>query len=999
MMNNKKFLRFLALFLTVAVINSCIAPIVYAANDDNSEKTSREAENEVNNELHITDVAGLLKFADACRIGDDSQNLYVVLDSDIDLTGVADFTGIDSFAGHFNGNGHTIKGINLTNESGAIGFFGYIEEGAVVENLTVDGTIYSSDKNNYIGLIAGTNAGTINNCVSRGIVTGTGNTAGITGYNGGTGIIIDCTNEAKAFSLKMVAGIAGENRGSISGCTNNGDIDADSSWLELEDDSVTSFSIDSIMSTIEETIDVGIDIGGVVGYSVGSISNCQNNGIVGYQHSGKNVGGIVGRFCGTIDGCVNGGKVYGKQDVGGIAGQFEPTIMKTGESLSDYIKDLENLSSKLADDTAAASNSAANTVSDVASSVQKNGDQISEDINTVDDKITNRISDNASNTKRRIDGASDSIRNLQDRLANTDPEKIKEEKANDIANLDYNTVINRIENLSEDVNRAQKTIGEYDSSWVGNEIKGEIDSKANSSIADINDTTGTLDERVNTVTDDTVSDLNEISANIASTTATLSSDINAINDKIADITSLAEEQIDNLRRISEGEDIIEDYSAIDSQNEEASRLTNCKNLGYVNGDRNAGGIAGAIAIEGTDSNDDVNKVDGNKYVTIGVLENSSSNGIIELRRENAGGIVGNASIGLIRNCCAKDRIISEEGNYIGGVVGYAKGTVTDCYSASVLEGANYVGGIAGAAQKLRNCYTMTSIVGDINWGGEIIGDVLVNDEEDVTVAHSNMMSSIFNNYYANDTFGGINNVSYNGIAEAVSYQTLLASAVQDYFKELNVYYYDTDYKLVSTQTVIYGSSINNLKYPELDTEENMHLIWNGLYGDTVEGNLFLVAETADDVTVLASSLASGNRPIAFAQGIYYENSELVVVHDKDNAGPTPANEDSVVDCYEVNLKNVSEKENPVSELRFYVGDAQKVNIYEYIDGVWEPKDVEIAGSYAQCELIGLNGKFAVEKTSKTSTLIILAGCIVFIVVLVGILIIINKKTSKLQKKR
>ena len=319
-MKNKIFTRFLALVMASSIMSFSMIDTAYAAKEEESAEGEEATEEALDNALHISTAEELMKFADACRVGSGSQEYSVVLDSDINLEGIDDFTGIDSFSGVFNGNGYTVSGFNINQASGAIGFFGYIEEGAVVENLTIDGTIYSLDKNNYIGVLAGTNAGTIRNCTAKGIVTGTGNSGGIAGYNGGVGLIENCTNEADVYSLKLVAGIAGENRGSITGCTNNGNINSDSRWLELEDSSVTTFDLESIVQTVYDSLEVGIDIGGVAGYSVGPISNCTNNGTVGYQHAGKNVGGIAGRFCSKIDSCTNNGKVYGKQDIGGIAG-------------------------------------------------------------------------------------------------------------------------------------------------------------------------------------------------------------------------------------------------------------------------------------------------------------------------------------------------------------------------------------------------------------------------------------------------------------------------------------------------------------------------------------------------------------------------------------------------------------------------------------------------------------------------------------------------------
>lgn len=98
----------------------------------------------------------------------------VYLTNDIDLTGTA-FKGIgydknasDGFAGTFDGQGHTVRGIDFANEDNsgedAAGFINVLYIGGTVRNLTIEGATIKSAK--YVGGIAGycyQNA-TIENC-------------------------------------------------------------------------------------------------------------------------------------------------------------------------------------------------------------------------------------------------------------------------------------------------------------------------------------------------------------------------------------------------------------------------------------------------------------------------------------------------------------------------------------------------------------------------------------------------------------------------------------------------------------------------------------------------------------------------------------------------------------------------------------------------------------------------------------------------------------------
>ena len=83
-------------------------------------------------------------------------------------------------------------------------------------------------------------------------------------------------------------------------------------------------SIDSSDNSGSSTTNVATDTGGIAGRSSGMILTSVNTGTIGYEHIGYNVGGIVGRTDGLVSGCVNQGRVLGRKDVGGIAGQAEP---------------------------------------------------------------------------------------------------------------------------------------------------------------------------------------------------------------------------------------------------------------------------------------------------------------------------------------------------------------------------------------------------------------------------------------------------------------------------------------------------------------------------------------------------------------------------------------------------------------------------------------------------------------------------------------------------
>ncbi len=78
----------------------------------------------------------------------------------------------NEFSGQFNGNGYTIRNLSITGSSNVddIGLFGYIYNGTVY-NLHFEDVNITYDGNNqvYIGTVAGTNWGRIDNCSVNGI--------------------------------------------------------------------------------------------------------------------------------------------------------------------------------------------------------------------------------------------------------------------------------------------------------------------------------------------------------------------------------------------------------------------------------------------------------------------------------------------------------------------------------------------------------------------------------------------------------------------------------------------------------------------------------------------------------------------------------------------------------------------------------------------------------------------------------------------------------------
>ena len=268
--------------------------------------------------LDISNADEFLAFAEACRLDSYSLGLVVTLKRDIDLMG-KDFSGVPIFSGYFDGDGHEIKGIDMTGDGSYQGLFRYLTSSATVTDLKVDGTVRPGGSANYVGLIVGENLGTISDCSVIAQVSGNSYVGGIAGSNGVGGLIEDCEVRGHIDGTHQVGGIAGENFGVIRYCTNNAPINVEAVENSVE---LSDITIETI--TGSEAVNTATDIGGIAGRSTGIIRKSNNHGHIGYAHIGYNVGGIAGTQAGHMAECINFGVVNGRKEVGGIVGQMEP---------------------------------------------------------------------------------------------------------------------------------------------------------------------------------------------------------------------------------------------------------------------------------------------------------------------------------------------------------------------------------------------------------------------------------------------------------------------------------------------------------------------------------------------------------------------------------------------------------------------------------------------------------------------------------------------------
>ncbi|NIQ74213.1 MAG: hypothetical protein GWN80_01420, partial [Gammaproteobacteria bacterium] len=253
--------------------------------------------------------------------------------ADIDLSGLTgtsfNIIGSDydnTFAGVFDGNGHTISNFNYTSiDKSHIGLFGFVKAGQIKNLGLIDPNIYAGT-GNYVGSLVGRlSGGAITGCyVKGGCVLGHYNVGGLVGKIYSTATITNCYAISSVKGWSHVGGLVGYNSGnSITNCCSNGSVlgTAHVGGLVGSNGGTITNCITNCYSTGSASGEG--HVGGLVGANIGRISNCYSTGDISGD---RVVGGLVGGNGGTITNCYSTGSVSGDERFGGLVGSSEGTV-------------------------------------------------------------------------------------------------------------------------------------------------------------------------------------------------------------------------------------------------------------------------------------------------------------------------------------------------------------------------------------------------------------------------------------------------------------------------------------------------------------------------------------------------------------------------------------------------------------------------------------------------------------------------------------------------
>lgn len=273
----------------------------------------------------------------------DALSYNYVLKNDIDASGLVDAVGKStyntigsgdkSFRGTFDGDGHTIVGLQANG-----GIFGKLGSGAVVKDINIVSSVFTGKETDAsVGAVAAeNNGGKISGISGYGnTVKGGGYIGGLVGKNYGGISNSDDQSTVIAGANTVAGGIAGING-----------TDADN-WLVGTLENVQSNS-----AVTTGNLDAGqyaFNLGGIVGkneelfwmsWTTYNINNVSAHGVTGKDGNTKTSGGIVGTNEGSISNAYNESIIHGSKNIGGIAGS---NAMAKPNDSSGQIATLENI--------------------------------------------------------------------------------------------------------------------------------------------------------------------------------------------------------------------------------------------------------------------------------------------------------------------------------------------------------------------------------------------------------------------------------------------------------------------------------------------------------------------------------------------------------------------------------------------------------------------------------------------------------------------------------
>ena len=623
--------------------------------------------------------------------------------------------------------------------------------------------------------------------------------------------------------------------------------------------------------------------GGIAGRNEGRILNCVFTGSVSGTDA---VGGIAGinAVTGMIENCRVDGQIQGNHFVGGLAGE-NSGVIRESENLADVNTTAQQNTVEITDITleTLTNTEAVNTVTDIGG--------IAGSSTGVIRSCRNSGQVGYPHMGYNIGGIAGTQSGYIAGCENRGSIQGRKEVGGIVGQMEPATMIEfsedtlqilkgQLDTMSGLVNRATGNAQANAANITGQIVKLQTQTQTardavqtlfpsqengipdtDTVLAAQNTLTDTLGAMPNTV--------RSIASATQSTVNALSRDLGAISGQIGAMGQTLNGASENLGGT------ISDVSDQDTPELLSGKVEDSRNRGAVLADLNAGGIAGAMAME----NDLDVLEDWQQYgeeslnfssevrAVVLACENSAT---VTGKHQNAGGIVGGQLLGLVKDTVNTGAVEASQADYAGGISGLSTGFIRASYARCSISGKTCVGGIAGSATVVSDSISQVRIEDAREKQGAILGIAEEAEGE----------NPIQNNYYLSGQpgMGAVDGISYAGQAEPVELNVFLElENLPESFRRVTVSFLFEDGK---TQEVLLvpGDALEPEQIPAVPEKEGHSGNWEGLADADLTNVLFDLtfrAQYRAYQTVIASAeKREDGRPLLLLEGLFADGDTV-----------------------------------------------------------------------------------------------------------------------------
>lgn len=696
------------------------------------------------------------------------------------------------------------------------------------------------------------------------------------------------------------------------------------------------------------------EIGGIAGINGGTITGCFFTGSIA---GGDKVGGIAGvnQLSGIIEDCRVSGSIYGNHFIGGMAGKssgvirgcvntaaINTTAQENNVSLSDIT--IENLTTS----------ESANTVTDVGGIAGKSDGVIR--------SCSNQGNVGYQHMGYNIGGIAGTQSGYVTDCENRGRILGRKEVGGIVGQMEPTALIEyeqdalqilqgQLTAMSGTVSRTAANVqGSADALYnqVG-ALEGHVQDARNAVgllIPDPDDPSLPDPDTIQAARNGLSNSLSGMNDSLQNMKATTQSAMGTLSNNLHTLQSQVSAMSATLGSVSETlGGSITDVSDSDTEADLNGKVEACRNLGSVQGDRNIGGITGAIALENDLDVKDDWEIQGSNSLNFesvlrAVVLDCENSGRVTARKQSAGGVVGLQTLGLVKDSRNTGDLDAENAEYVGGITGQSQGYIRASGARCVLTGKKYVGGIAGSASVATDCRSMVKLEGSERLGAVLGWQEDCRDEEEEAPVAGNCYLVVSADY------GGIDGVSYDGLAQPLSEKEFFSlEDLPELFRKVTItFLFDggTERRI----TVPSGGALKADQIPAIPEKQGYVGSWDGLeeagLNNLVFNLSFETVYTAYRTAIQSEAVRDNGMPVLLLQGDFPEDAAVTAAPSED--APQLSQGQTLLEVWDIALPQDASVTTARLALPEDLGGEQAALLVRR-NGVWSETQCTPDGSY------------------------------------------------------